>query len=189
MIELEASAGEHISGFAKRLTEAAKVAGARGTFNGVALRVDCFSTVDEVCSSYSRQMEAAAVAYRNSPEGIAAERKREASIQAAQDTHDALVRDLASLDFKNDVAVLDWLCAIQDATDHSGVAVNKATILDTFSRHGFAANVNCGADYKPDDRDNAFRYLVGQAMDGLQSVAIHGIIHKFAVDWKAKFVS
>lgn len=188
MVEIEAGCGQHITSFANELVHAAAKHGtAKGVFNQVEIVADRTSTAEGLCAQWERKTEEASIAYRNSPEGKAAEAKREADVIAAQETHDHLVRDLAALDFKNDVAVLDWLCAIQDSTDHVSVTVDKATILSAFEAAGFTANVNTGANFKPEDRDNVFRYIVGQALDGLKTVAIHGIIHKFAGDWKAKF--
>lgn len=108
---------------------------------------------------------------------------------ANQLVHEAAIHgEVRGVFNQTDVAVLDWLCAIQDSTDHVSVAVDKAAIIGAFESAGFKPNVNCGPAFREDDRDNVFRYLVGQALDGLQSVAIHEIIHKFSDDWKAKFV-
>lgn len=189
MMEVHVQAGEHIDNAIKALVHAAQTHGAaKATFNGVELVADPAATASALLSEWSRKQEEAAFAYRNSPEGKAAEAKREASIQSAQETHDRLVQDLATLNFKNDVAVLDWICAIQDSTDHVGVAVNKAAIADAFAAAGYEPAVNIGKDFKPDDRDNVFRYIVGQALDCLQSVAIHGMTHTFVANWKAKFL-
>lgn len=188
MIKIEAKWGEHITSFANQLVHEAGIHGTvAGVFNETEIVADRTSTAEALCEQWERKQQEAAVAYRNSPEGKAAAAKREAAVLAAQETHDRLVRDLATLDFKNDVAVLDWLCAIQDSTDHVSVAVDKRAIIAAFDAAGFKPSVNCGPAFKADDRDNVFRYIVGQALDGLQSVAIHGIIHKFAGDWKAKF--
>lgn len=191
MIEIHPQAGIHITTFAKALVNAAAEHGAaKGTFNGVEIVADRAATCESLCAEWDQKREAAAVAYRNSPEGKAAAAKREAEVQTRQERHDALMRDLATLDFANDVAMLDWLCAIQDSTDDVSVLVNKPVILAEFSRAGFKSGANCGDEFNPDDRENVFRYIVGQALDGLESVgAIHGIIHKFAADWKAMFLA
>lgn len=189
MIELQAYPGQHVKDFAGDLVRAAAEHGAaKGTHNNVEIVADGASTVDVLLAQWQQKMDDAATAYRNSPEGKAAAERREAEILKAQETHDRLVRDLATLDFKNDVAVLDWLCAIQDSTDHTSVVVDKATILAAFDAAGLKPSVNTGSNFKADDRDNVFRYIVGQALDCLKSVAIHGIVHKFVADWKAKFL-
>lgn len=187
-MEVESQWGEHISSFAARLVRAADEHGtAKGIFNEVEVVADRGASAEELCAQWDKKCEARHVAYINSPEGKAAAAKREADIAAAQEKHDGLVHDLTSLNFKDDVAVLDWLCAVQDCTDHVSVVTDKARILSAFRAAGFEANANCGSAYRG-DRDNEFRYLVGQAMDGLETVAIHGIIHKFVDDWKAKFI-
>lgn len=190
MIEVHVQAGEHIDSAIKALVSAAQQHGsAKATFNDVQLVADANSTASGLLSEWSRKQEEAAVAYRNSPEGKAAAADHETRIQSAQETHDRLVQDLATLDFKNDVAVLDWICAIQDSTDHVGVAVNKPAIASAFAAAGYEPAVNIGKDFKPDDRDNVFRYIVGQALNCLQSVAIHGMTHTFVANWKDKFLT
>lgn len=189
MIELQPHIGQHVEDFAGDLVRAAAEHGAaKGTHNETEIIADTTSTVAALVAQWEQKQEAARVAYRNSPEGKAAAAKSEAERTDAQDLHDRLVRDLATLDFKNDVAVLDWICAIQDSTDRVGIAVDRTRILAAFEAAGFKPNVNCGPDFRASDRDNVFRYIVGQALDGLKTVAIHGIIHKFAAEWKAKFV-
>ena len=183
-------AGMHIQGAAEQLVAAAAQHGeAQGIFNEITLTAQRDTVPGALVDFYHQESERRAEEWRNSPEGRTATAKREADLQTAQETHDAKVRELATLDFKNDVEVLDWLCSIQDATDHVGVSVNKVKIINKFRAHGFDPNVNCGKHFKPDDRENVFRWLVGQALDGLQSVAIHGIIHEFAADWKSKFLN
>lgn len=187
--QVEFHAGVHINKAAEILIAAATEHGeAHGIFNEIMLKASPSMTVAEVVADYHQRLDAREVAWRNSPEGQAAERDREERVRASQEKHDLLVRGLASLDFTNDIAVLDWLCAIQDATDHVSVVVRKNEILETFKRHGFEPGANCGDNFKGDDRENVFRYIVGQALGTLQHVAIHGIIHKFAADWKAEFV-
>jgi len=189
MMELHAHPGQHVREFAAELVKAAQRHGsARGMHNEVEIVADGASTADSLYAQWQQKQDEASIAYRNSPEGQKASAEREAAILSAQETHDRLVRDLTTLDFKNDAAVLDWLCAVQDATDHVGVAVDKTRILAAFEGAGFIVGANCGEAFRPDDRDNVFRWIVGQALDCLRSVAIHGIVHKFVGEWKAKFV-
>lgn len=185
------SAGTHIASAAQQLIEAARSAGdrVRGKFNDVVLTADPCTNADMVVASYTRECEARSEAYRNSPAGKAAALKQNQERAELQAKHDALMRQLPALDFSNDVAVLDWMCAMQEPSDRRGVIVRRETIVSAFERHGFKANENCGDAFKPDDRDNAFRYLIGQCLAGLkEGPAIHGIIHKFADDWRRRFV-
>jgi hypothetical protein len=182
-------AGTHISDAAKQLAAAAQEHGeATGSFNGIALWAGAGTTAEEIVADFAKRQTAAAEAYRNSPEGKKAEADREDRRARAQAEHDRLMRRLASLDMSDDVAVLDWLCAMQAPSDHVGVIVRRSTIVSKFEAAGYAAGANCGKDYKPGDRANTFRYLVGQALDGLKNgPAIHPIIHKFAGEWKSQF--
>jgi hypothetical protein len=188
MHTVEFHAGMHLDNAAKlRVAAAAEHGEARGMFNDIELTAAAGVSPDTIVKSFHDQSEARSEAWRNSPEGKAYAAKQAAEIATAQDKHDDMVRALPNLDFKNGAAVLDWLCDIQGATDRVGVAVDKDAILATFAAHGFHPGVNCGDAFKADDRENVLRWLVGQALDGLQHVAIHGVIHKFAADWKAKF--
>lgn len=188
MHQVEVSAGTRIDNAAERLVSAAREHGeATCEFNGIKLVARSDATVAAVLADWDAKQRAGAEAHRNSPEGIEAERRSEERRAAAQQKHDALMRRLPQLDFGNDVAVLDWLCEMQEPSDHSGVIVRKKTILEAFAKHGFTPGVNCGPDFRPESRENVHRWLVGQCLDGLESVAIHGVVHKFAADWKKKF--
>jgi hypothetical protein len=190
MIEVTPYAGDHITTFAKALVRvAAEHGAAKGTFNDVEVTADRGATEDSICADWQRKWDAKCTAYRNSPEGTARAAQRDAEIATRQEQHDTLMRDLATLDFRHDVAVLDWLCAFQDCADDVSVVKDKAAVLSAFTAAGFAPNVNCSAEYNGEDRDNACRYLVGQALAGIERVgAPHGIVLKFADDWKAKFL-
>lgn len=188
MKTVEFMAGCPIAEAARLLVATAVEHGAAtGDFNGVTLVADQQSTALGIVAIYDAESTARATAYRNSPEGREAERQREARRSDLQARHDAYMRKLPTLDFTNEVAVLDWLCGIQDATDHVGVIVRRETILATFERHGFKPNVNCGADFRKGSRDNEYRWLVGQALETLRVCAIHSLIHKFAKEWKEAY--
>lgn len=181
-------AGDHISAAATRLAAAATDHGeATMTFNDIVLTAKSGDAARAIEDAYDKACNARHEAYVNSPEGQAHAKKRDAEIAQLQEKHDCLLRDLASLDFTDDVAVLDWLCAMQPASDHVGVVVRKADIIAAFKAAGFESNVNVGANYREDDRENSFRYLVGQGLGTLQACAIHGILHDFVKRWKERF--
>lgn len=185
---IEFMGGCRIEEAARQLVMAAAEHGsAVGAFNDIDLVATAESTAEDIVADYDAQRYARAEAFRKSPEGIATARAAEQRRTDLQQQHDALMRDLPSLDFKDEVAVLDWLCAMQGPSDHIGVIKRSDTIVATFRHHGFEPGVNCGADFRKGDRDNEFRWLVGQALDTLETCAIHGIIPKFAAEWKGKF--
>lgn len=187
MREIQWGAGTHIDSAAAELARIATEHGeATGVFNDVTLTARTGDTPESIIASFEAQTAARAEAWRNSPEGRASLAERESVRRALQSKHDALMGALPALDFGNDVAVMDWLCAMQEPSDHIGVIRRKETILATFGAKGFRPNVNTGNAYKHGDRENMFRYLVGQALSGLETIgAIHSIIHKFADEWRA----
>lgn len=189
MHQIETTPGEHINQAASRLAAAADKFGAASlNFNDIEVVASKGMAADAIVADWHAKMDASRKAYQESPEGNAAARDRDARRSDAQRKHDALMRRLPQLDFGNDVAVIDWLCEMQEPSDHNGVIVRRKTILDAFAKHGFTPGVNCGPDFRPESRENVHRWLVGQALATLESVAIHGVVHKFASDWKAKFV-
>ena len=189
MKNVDFGAGTHISEAAKMLVSAAAEHGeARGSFNDIELRATANDTPEELAAKWERDLETRAEAYRKSPAGIKAAQDREDRRRAAQDKHDELMSQLPSLDMMNRVAVLDWLCAFQDPSDHSGVIVKRDTVVSHFEKAGYRAGMNCGDEYDGDNMGNSFCYLVGQAMSGLKDgPAIHPILHKFTAEWKARF--
>ncbi len=177
-------AGMHVREAAKMLLAAAP---ASGMFNEIEMKADPEDSADDIVAEFTRQCEERSARYRTSPEGMAAAERTKGRIEAAQAIHDEHITALGSLAFDDADAVLDWLCAIQDATDTSGVKVDKNAILLAFADNGYRPNVNCGEAFDGEDRDNFHRWIVGQALDTLSNVAIHPMIHSFADQWREKF--
>lgn len=188
-VNIKFSPGTHIEQAAEQLVAAAVEHGtATGQFNDVPLTADASSTPAEIVSRWNSESDARAAAWRASPEGKKAEQESNQRRADAQTLHDSLMKRLPALNMKDDAAVLDWLCQMQGPTDHVGVIVRRDTIVSHFEKAGYRSNVNYGDDFKPRDRDNVFRYLVGQALHGLkEGPAIHPILHKFAAEWRADF--
>ncbi len=117
--------------------------------------------------------------------------RREGQKEEAQRKIDALVDRLPNLDFSNQEAVLDWICEFQDPSDHIGVVKDQQKILETFAEHGYQPSVNTGEALDRENSNNVARYIIGQALDGLQddAGAIRHVIHKLTDDWKKKFAS
>jgi hypothetical protein len=189
--EIKFGAGTHIAVAAKMLVDAVAKTHepVQGKFNDILLVADVGSTPDSIVAFFDQQCAIRAEEYRNSPEGKRAEQEAEERRSRLQQTYDSLMRKLPSLDMRDQVAVLDWLCQMQEPSDHIGIILRRATIVSAFEKAGFVANANTGKAYKADDRDNSFRYLVGQALAGLKDgPAIHSILHKFTKEWRAKFL-
>lgn len=178
--------GMHVLESIKVLVDAANRHGsARMEFNGLNVTAKAGDTTDAIYAAYKKMVDEARVAWLNSPEGAAHQAARDAEIDALQSRHDDLLSDLAHLDWGSDVAVLDWVCAMQPVTDDIGVAVNKTAILDAFAAHGYLPDQCVGDSYVAGDRAIEHRYLIGQALSTLQVCAMHGMIQDFAAKWRA----
>lgn len=188
MQHVEFLAGTSIDRAATQLCEAAAVHGeATGKFNDIELHAAAGYAPAGVVSFYHEECQRRAEAYRRSPEGRADAEESDRARVSLQARHDWLVARLPALDWSSDAAVLDWLCKMQPCTDRVGVIVRRNTIVQAFEKHGFKPGLNTGAAYKDGDRANMFRYLVGQALEGLSGPAIHPILHKFAAEWRERF--
>lgn len=187
-IQVHFLGGEHISAAAKRLCAwAAEHGSAWGDFNEITLQAKRGSTPEMIVADFERRCNERAEAYRKSPEGIADAKRSAEEVANLQTRHDELLAALSVLDFSNDVAVMDWLCEMQPASDRVGVKIDKRTILSAFAAAGLTPNMNCGQFFDENDRANYHRWIVGQALDGLEKVAIHGMICVFAERWKVHF--
>lgn len=185
-------AGTRIEAAAATLVGAANAVGAEvvATFNGVRLRAKPGCEAAEVVASYHLESEVRGAAYRASPEGKAAARREAEDVAALQARAIALTGRLGDLDFSDQGAVLDYLADLQPCSDRMGVIVHGEAIAAAFERAGFTPNACAGDAFDSEDRDVFFRWLVGQALDGLtQGPAIHGVFHKFAAEWRAKWGS
>lgn len=192
-LRYEPRTGECLSYTAQRMIELARqTAGTvKAKFNNIELTATPDSNADDINRLYCEESERRSEAYRNSPEGKKAAREAEQRKKQMQRKHDALMRRLPKLNFADDVAVLDWLCELQEPSNCIGIVIQRDMILSTFAAHGYYPNVNCGKDYNRDDRDNVVRWLIEQALYSLQSKfgAISRNIQKFTDDFKKKFVA
>ncbi len=184
--------GTSIDSAARQLVEAAAQSERRVTaeFNGVELIAGPFTAREAIVGAFLRETERRAEAYRRSPTGRAAARESARDIKRLQATHDALVRRLADLPWQQPSTVLEWLCDMQEPSDRIGVSVAREAAVEAFEAQGFVANANTDDAFDGEDADNVYRWLVGQALDGLKrGRGIHPAVPKFADDWKAKFAA
>lgn len=189
---IEPNGGEHIRTTAARMIAAAKESGgvAKASFNEIIVVATADSTVDSVAADYHAKREAAGEAYRKSPEGIAAKKKRDAELAALQSKHDDLMAALPGLDFTDHGALIEWLCEMQPASDDIGVDRKPAKVIAEFRKHGYRASENCDAEHNAEDRVNVARYIIGLGLSCLEQFgAIHGILLTFAERWREKFAA
>jgi hypothetical protein len=180
--------GEDIISAARRLTKAAHASGyATGIFNDVVLEAHSDTSGHDVVMHYHRECSRRKAEYEASPAGQAALMVREEERQRLQSLHDELVAQLDDLDFSYDVDVIDWLSQMQEPSDRIGVAVDRERILAAFRSHGLVPGMDVGPQFNADDRASFYRWLVGQALEGIERISIHGVFHKFAREWREKF--
>lgn len=191
-IKIEARLGQHIYNFAEQLIVIAKEKQEQivGVFNGINLIVnpELDLSADDLVKFFNEESEKIAEAYRKSPEGIKAMKEFEERKQNMQEKVNQLIESLDNLDFLDYESILEWICDFQEASDHIGVSFDKSQVISTFKNHGFNIGVNTGDDFNGEDAENFAKYLIGQALDGINSVGSpHQIIHKFTSNWKQKF--
>lgn len=181
-------AGEDIESAARRLVNAAYEHGfAVGTFNGVELKACQETAAHDVVMHYTRDTARRQEEWDASPEGKAQLSAWADERQRLQSLHDELVAQLDTLDFSKDCDVIDWLSQMADPSDRIGVTIDRRRILSAFKAHGLVPGMDVGVRFKSDDKHSFYRWLVGQALDGVQKSSIHGIFHKFAREWREKF--
>lgn len=188
--EIAIPAGTHIEAAAGLLIGNANATGRRviGMFNGQLLRAEPGGATADVVAAYEREASAAAERWRRSPKGRATAKADALEVASLQARADDAARYVGYLDLSDQAAVLAFLCDLQPCSDRIGVKIDSHEILVAFAFGGLVPGMCVGEQFKADDRDVFFRWLVGQALDGLANgPAIHGIFHKFADEWRAKW--
>ncbi|MDP1689811.1 MAG: hypothetical protein Q8L52_01230 [bacterium] len=122
-----------------------------------------------------------------------AEKLRQAArdIDAKQARMDELIKHLDTLDFSDVGKVLEWCVAFEELsdTDVERTVGDTNKIVAKFAEHGYVPGMNTGAEYKEEDKENSAKYIIGQALDGLENAGfISRAIGQSSDDWKAKFV-
>lgn len=183
--------GEKVRSFVENMIGLARIHNelVAATFNDIDIVVEPSTDIDAAVDKFIADVEKRHQLYINSKAGKTAAAEAKARKQQLQARADDLLAALEYLDFADDVAVLNWLCELQGPSDHIDVDVRPVrVIIEAFAINGYHAGVNCGDKFDGSDRNNFHRYIVGQALDGLDKLgSIHHIIHRFADDWRAKF--
>lgn len=183
----EVNWGESVDHAIAGMRAQADAAGAVVTaqFNEVELVVAPGATQAAVKAEWHAELQRRSDAYRASPEGRAAAAKRVADVAAQQRDTDALIEEMRSTLNAEDIpGLIRWFDKLTDAADDVGVRSPSSEILTWFADRGYEPGVNTGSEYRPDDRENTARYLIGQALDGVRTCGVpHPIFHKFAAEW------
>ena len=132
MKTIEILVGTDINRACIQLVQAAKVADggqAQCEFNGVTITASADSEPTDLVDWWDGEMKREADEYRKSPAGIKAAQEADVRLKQAQATVDRCMDKLPSLDFTNDLALLEWMAEIQDGADHTGVKEYPHVIL------------------------------------------------------------
>lgn len=185
MITIETTPGEHIKQTAIRLRSAAP---ARAIFNGIEIRATGTETEADIIAAWETEREARVAAWEASPEGQASKARDAQERWDAQFAVNALLAALPTIDWTDHAAPIGWLCAAQPHMDRVGVTFDRSAVLACFKEHGYEVSAFCGEAFDGKSRDIFARWLIGQALDGIEQVgAPHGIVERFAADWRARF--
>ncbi len=192
MPEIKFLAGTHVTEAATALAQLANDHGViyTGDFNDTTMTARPGDSAGFVQSEWQRESNLSAERYRNSPEGKRAALDAENRKSALQAEMDALMQRFETLDYENLDELVQFFDDLAEPSDHIGVSFDRQRIVDKFAWHGFVVSMNCGDAFNRDDRENYAKYLIGQALDGLNSIgAIMGIYRKFAAEWRNKFAT
>ena len=158
-----------------------------GDFNGISITVDGNSTVTSIIKNYMTESEKRDKEYRNSPAYKASQLESKKYAKDLQTKTDEIMKELPKLNFKDNMKVLDWLCEISDSIDDMRIKTRNSDIVKIFNDNGFFSNVNTGDDFKEDDEDNFARYIIGQALNCMESIGPIHLVTTFTEQWKEKF--
>ena len=191
MKKIEALVGSHIKESITMLVHEANIHGKCSIeFNGIELIGKRGDSTDDLMQQWQTLSEERHQAYINSPEYAKQQKENRLEIDKLELKTEYLTRNMLFLDFTDMEAVLDWICEIQEASDRIGVKIPVENIVSHFESKGFYPNVNLDRDFIENNPENVARYIVGQALDGLQSVgSIHHMVKKFVREWKEKFTT
>jgi hypothetical protein len=194
-LKIDAIPGQHINDFAHQLLDIANKNEEKkvtGVFNGIEIDIikdiDKNLSADDLVEYYHKESERIADEYRNSPEGIREAQENEKQRDHMQKTTNQLIKNLDNLNFLDYEAVLDWICDFQRASDYIGVFFDRSQVISTFEDHGFFIGVNTENDFNGDDAENFAKYLVGQALDGINTIGTPDpLVHQITNKWKESF--
>lgn len=188
--EYNAHPGDHIENVARKMAESANRSGVSYfcDFNGVELFVRPGMSPDTAVENWQAETKARIDAYSSSPEGIAAQAKRNAEYAEQQGRHDALMQLLPD-QFQDHVSAITWMiryvkCACWTYIKNR----NYDKVNSTFKASGYIAGDAVGRpeiDYM--NADVMSRYVVGQFMDGLSRGIVHdNLVIRFGEDALAR---
>ena len=191
--KIEAEMGDHIVHFVKRLIAEKKRlidhSFIEGEFNHVLFHVTDDSTEQELLAHFNAELDRQRAEYEASDAYKLRQQENEAELEILNTEAAVLMEQLRTLDVSDYKKVLFWIKKFQPYSDRSGVTFSKREILERFTQNGYLPNANVGENFKNENEENHARWIIGQALDGIQTVgAMHQMVVIFAERWEEKFL-
>ena len=187
MKKYEAGVGQHFASFAKELKEISekKNEAVVGVFNDVEIEVTKEKTIEEITSEYHEGMAENTKKWEQSEKGKEYKKKLEERKKKAQKELDQLMEEFKTVNRHDYKELLKWIAKVQDYTDNSTLERPIKEIVDALKEANYKANENIGENFIKGDRENEARYIIGQALSGLEGVvgAMHPMVATFAEKW------
>ena len=158
-------------------------------FNGRKLEVlkDSNITPEELYGDFLEKENEERVKYHNSQEYKDKLKKDKEELVQKQAEMDKLEKELSSMDFNNQVVLLDWLCKFEK-TNWRGVESNEDNDVLVFNKNGYRISTGALDQKFIHDKDKLARHIIGQALYGM---CRHGgpnqVIHEHVKQWKKEF--
>ena len=158
-------------------------------FNGVLLTAKPSEYPERMVERYNEAFEKNHRDYLLTEAALNADRNRLDEIWNNYYRLDPLLTNLCVCDMMSDpVQILNWFKEVQPLLDDTHVYSPKAVILQAFHSAGYEPNVNTNDAYDADDKDNTFRYIVGQCLDGIARIGSpHPMCVQFIAEWLARW--
>ena len=187
---VEADCGEHISHYVKRLITLQKevLLDIEGEFNGVTFHVTESSTQEELLAYFDVELKRKRKEYEESDAYKMRQKEKEIELKGLNEEAAILIDQLRTLDFSDYKKVLLWTKDFQPYSDRRGVLIPKDEILWLFAANGYKINANTKENFNKKDPENYARYIIGQALDGIEKIgAIHPMVVTFTERWEKEF--
>jgi len=111
----------------------------------------------------------------------------EQKIKEAQLKVKELVKELDTLNFSDNLEMLNWCMNMQEV-DLPDLKVPQEEIVKKFSEHGITPGMNVGRKDLKNDEDAYAKYIIGQAIFGIQKKGYVDQVIDLQIDkWKKEF--
>lgn len=102
------------------------------------------------------------------------------------ETIDKLIEELSELNFKDNSAVMGWMCKILPLSQEGELIVKKYKILEIFLQNGFVPEVSAS---KSKDAETEAKAIIQWGLHSIDTCLgqIHPQFNTFIKDWKNNF--